>query len=634
MKKRQIEILNKISESSEYSIDDCLNEFLISQRTLYYDLEEINYGISSFGQIKNFNKNLMFIGNSDLLKRFLKSKGYDLTTDERVELVLYKIMNERFNTIKESVDELKVSKNTIVNTIDDIRLFLQKRNLQLHYMDRYIVTGDERDTRNLYIKLMEKDINLIDFIHADVRQLNFEANLQLSDYSLACLSKLISFSKLRIARGFTINCSEELQIAKQFPYYDIVKKIFNLSEEESTYISAYTATLSSLNLYISKADIEHYVDELVRKFELKSAIYIQEIKSFKVFLARHILSSYYRIKFSFPIYNPILDDVKRKYSYLFYLVKSVISSIKFENLDQMSDDEIAYIVMYFGGNIKSHSSFKNRVVIVCPHGLMISKSIERQLINYIPMVDIIGSIPIYKLDEFKQEYDYIISTIPIANYPNAIIVHSILTKEDINLLMDKIVMWGNGDTNDVLTKILEVVEECCTIKNKDKLTKAICSVLNQEYELRRKEVSPMLKELLTRDKMNAVERCEDWKEAIALAAKPLLDQQLITYEYIEEMQKSLEKHGPYIVLANHFALPHASASNGVNQLSMSLLHVKEDVDVLGKPVNTFVVLATVDNNLHMRALSSLSELLYDENNLDKLLSGNLDLIDEMIQKTE
>ena len=144
----------------------------------------------------------------------------------------------------------------------------------------------------------------------------------------------------------------------------------------------------------------------------------------------------------------------------------------------------------------------------------------------------------------------------------------------------------------------------------------------------------MLKELLTRDKMNRVSECKDWKEAIAVAARPLVEDGSITEEYIRCMQESIEQHGPYIVLADHFALPHASAGVGVNRLAMSLLYVDKEVDVLGKPANVFVVLAPVDRNSHMLALASLSELLFDEENLKIFLSGNLESINELIQKTE
>ncbi|MEG1301724.1 MAG: PTS sugar transporter subunit IIA, partial [Erysipelotrichaceae bacterium] len=120
--------------------------------------------------------------------------------------------------------------------------------------------------------------------------------------------------------------------------------------------------------------------------------------------------------------------------------------------------------------------------------------------------------------------------------------------------------------------------------------------------------------------------------AITLAAQPLLKEHAIEQEYIEQMIQSVEKHGPYIVLADGFALPHASAASGVNELSMSLLIVKQPVDLLGKPVKLFMVLATIDNSSHMKALASLTEILYDDKNMELFQSGDVAEIMRLIQQ--
>ena len=124
----------------------------------------------------------------------------------------------------------------------------------------------------------------------------------------------------------------------------------------------------------------------------------------------------------------------------------------------------------------------------------------------------------------------------------------------------------------------------------------------------------------------------DWKEAIKIASKPLLEDNSIEELYIENMIKSVEKYGPYIVLADRFALPHASSKEGVNKLAMSLLIVEDEVDLLGKPVNIFMVLAAVDNTTHIRALASLSEMMYEEENVKLIINGDKSSILELINK--
>ena len=98
------------------------------------------------------------------------------------------------------------------------------------------------------------------------------------------------------------------------------------------------------------------------------------------------------------------------------------------------------------------------------------------------------------------------------------------------------------------------------------------------------------------------------------------------------MIASIEKYGPYIVLADRFALPHASGALHVHRLGMAILSVKEAVDLLGKPVNLFAVLATVDSTSRIRALAELTEILYDQANIDKLCQGSAEEILRLIRQ--
>ena len=142
----------------------------------------------------------------------------------------------------------------------------------------------------------------------------------------------------------------------------------------------------------------------------------------------------------------------------------------------------------------------------------------------------------------------------------------------------------------------------------------------------------MITTYLSEKTMQHAERVNDWKEGIALAAQPLLDSGVIERSYIDSMIQSVEDNGPYIVLKDYFALPHAKAGKGVNEVGMSLLTLDEAVDLKGNPVKVFLVLAAVDSTAHLEALSELSELLMDDEVYDVFLSGDNDAIYKEINK--
>lgn len=69
----------------------------------------------------------------------------------------------------------------------------------------------------------------------------------------------------------------------------------------------------------------------------------------------------------------------------------------------------------------------------------------------------------------------------------------------------------------------------------------------------------MLKELLPKSHMQQREKVDSWEDAIKIASIPLLKEGIIEESYIENMIESVNKNGPYIVLMDYFALPHAKA---------------------------------------------------------------------------
>lgn len=144
----------------------------------------------------------------------------------------------------------------------------------------------------------------------------------------------------------------------------------------------------------------------------------------------------------------------------------------------------------------------------------------------------------------------------------------------------------------------------------------------------------MLQELLPLEHIQHERRSEGWEDAIRMASRPLLERGVIEESYVSRMIDSVKVHGPYIILADYFALPHAAPGEGVNQLGMSLLVLDEEVDLVGNPVKLFLVLAAVDNTSHLAALSEVSELLMEKENFDIFLTGDAGKIRDIIEKGE
>lgn len=108
---------------------------------------------------------------------------------------------------------------------------------------------------------------------------------------------------------------------------------------------------------------------------------------------------------------------------------------------------------------------------------------------------------------------------------------------------------------------------------------------------------------------------ESWQGAVRLAGEALLESGAVTEPYIDEMVAVVEDLGPYIVITPGLALAHARPSALVLRPGLSWVTLSSPVcfgHPQNDPVSVVVGLAAPDNQSHVTALSTLAELLSDE----------------------
>lgn len=71
--------------------------------------------------------------------------------------------------------------------------------------------------------------------------------------------------------------------------------------------------------------------------------------------------------------------------------------------------------------------------------------------------------------------------------------------------------------------------------------------------------------------------CSTWEQVVREAGAILLENDKIEESYIDGMLKYIYKYGPYVVLMPGFALAHARPEDGVLEVGMSLITLKEPV---------------------------------------------------------
>ena len=130
-------------------------------------------------------------------------------------------------------------------------------------------------------------------------------------------------------------------------------------------------------------------------------------------------------------------------------------------------------------------------------------------------------------------------------------------------------------------------------------------------------------ELLKQENVQICEGDMDWEEAIRTSVEPLEKGGYVSSEYQEQIISNVKELGPYIVLTEDIALPHARPEQGVikSQLAVTLFRNPVAFNEDYPSTKLFVALAARDGEEHLNALASIMKLFQDEEKIQMILSA-------------
>lgn len=127
--------------------------------------------------------------------------------------------------------------------------------------------------------------------------------------------------------------------------------------------------------------------------------------------------------------------------------------------------------------------------------------------------------------------------------------------------------------------------------------------------------------LLKQENVQICDKADDWRDAVRISVLPLERGGYVESRYKDGIIENVEKLGPYIVIADNIALPHARPEQGAIKTQISITLFRQDVEFEGRKATArlFVTLAAKDNDKHLEALSKISELLSEEEVVEQIL---------------
>ena len=428
---------------------------------------------------------------------------------------------------------------------------------------------------------------------------------------------------------------------------DIEEKFPNLSKEREFLLSRLAGCVQGdLNIN-PEPEIIKIMDEIILQVKVNTGLEFPETFQFRKNLYAHLYPAFYRQIFDISLKNPLTSQIIKEYDYLFTLIKRSLKPLEEATCKKISNDEIAYFTIHFGGyleNIQKGSRTEKIVaMVICPNGISSSLILRAELKQIFPMIEFYTmSFNDYKKNIGIQKVDMIFSTMSIEVDKPLFIVKTIMNSTEKMLLKKKVFETFHLKKEEFISvdEIFNIISKHVLIKNEKELKKDLTKYLfaNKEVVLG----GDSLKDLVKKELIQQLDTVNDWQTAVRIASKPLLEYGYIEESYVEAIISSVNEIGPYIVLAPKVAVPHASPDAGVHRLGISLLQLKEPVnfgseDDEDKNVQLIFVLATVDSTAHLKALQQLALILDDDDIIENLIKAEtpkeiLGLIEKVIEE--
>lgn len=125
----------------------------------------------------------------------------------------------------------------------------------------------------------------------------------------------------------------------------------------------------------------------------------------------------------------------------------------------------------------------------------------------------------------------------------------------------------------------------------------------------------MLKDFINEQTIGIDVEADDWEDAVRKGGKLLEADEAIEARYIDAMVDTVNKMGPYIVIAPGIAMPHARPEAGSKKIRIGLLKLKTPIKFGNEeydPVDVVIFLCALDSTSHIQVLSELMQLIEDE----------------------
>ncbi|MCB5951473.1 PTS sugar transporter subunit IIA [Enterococcus sp. BWT-B8] len=680
MKTRTVELLQRIS-ASEYPIkaEVLAADFNVSQRTIRTEILEANEWLTS----KELPEILTIRSKGFLLKMtseeekvleaaLLNLNGDLLNRNERTFDIVLSIAYEKNPVyLNRKEEEFQISKSTMDEDMRRLRADLLKYGIEIVSYGKQGLSykGPERSIRTMIYDLINQNLGMIDFSRSKDSSVTPAQKVFNKYFNIQEIQKLAEIYSGEHPRQendiyknqillFTLIWIQrvkkhELISAVSWKnaefeddvFSDFIDKIIkgyqleDVPQVERNYIRFTIETFNTRDISntLEWVQAQLLTIQLIQFVENETHIpFNSKEEMLCENLYKHIAALIVRVKNDIQVFNPLKDNIKANYHPIYRAVMQFIPTLEEVVGGKVIEDEIAFLVIHFStvaSAINRDLTYIYKSVVVCNHGIATGNLLAENLKEKFPQIEVVAvlSSKEVKLVD-KLDVDLVFTTFNVA-YQNkpVLVIDPILTDANIPIVgeflkknneFQRLEPHGNEST-ELFANILTIIEESGGRVNRNIYSKLEAIFERNSLEINKREIQPMLKDILTDNHIMIKKNASTWQDAIELVAKPLVKDDIIEKQYVDAMVRAVEEFGPYIVIGKHLALAHARPEDGAKKLGLSVATIEHPINFGNPdmdPVKIIFCLAAVDSYSHLNLMKELIALINDESKLNQLIN--------------
>lgn len=537
----------------------------VSDRTIRTDMKKINES----GILIESNTKLGYrLANDNLLYKSQKS----YSPDERRIFILKQLISQNNPLeLQNLADSLFVSDSSLQNDINFINTFIAKyKDIKILKNSNTIqMTGDENSIRKLYKDLLLDEtknnlfnINQISSLYKKFDLISFKNILEgifdLYNYKIrdidfpillihlgVSLDRIIDDKKLLDIESVDyIFNTDEYKISKDF--FEKIEHRLKKNIDESEVI-LFAKLLINKNTSLNSENKLKFTNQVIVKDLLKHiyenfGINLMSDNNLINSLCIHIDALISRIKFDAPATNLYLDEIKRRFPFIFEIAVFASNFLNNKLNINITEEEIGFISLHLGTSYERTYKTKYKICIISHELNNYSKKLLEDINkSFGDKIEIVKKYNYFEEQNFKNiDIDLIISCLPL--------YHSL----DIPTVFISPFINANDESN--ISK---------AIRDLDK------KKLKQEYGLH-------IKTLIRKENFYFNYSFKTKEDALQFLCKNLIEKGYVKYGYYQDVINR-ELISP-TSFSQGFSIPHSISTENIIESTISILILDKSIE--------------------------------------------------------